>query len=132
MISVAKYQGWSAPAAIMNEGVDSVIKHYTKVSSALGREVTPGHNVLITMGDDAMNSAEIDTAIESYKTAVKYYPDSHYAHSSLAGAYVRADKLDKAQVVQAMAVELARKQSDPALESYAQHLVEIIQKLSTR
>lgn len=76
---------------------DDVIKYIDMYIPMSGWDEEIG-NAYEYKGQVMENRGKLDEAIDCYRNAVKYFPDSHTIHLRLAQAYLNKNKMDKAEM----------------------------------
>jgi len=117
------HQDLSADSDISKRGVEAIIAHYDKLSKhKYGFEISAeGSLKSLAKSKITQNPSE---ALEIYTQITEIYPDSAYAHASLAKALADQGEVKKAINVQSVALEKSKSMSQWHRNKHQQYLDE--------
>ncbi|GAB5551850.1 MAG: hypothetical protein Sapg2KO_14410 [Saprospiraceae bacterium] len=88
--------------------VQAAIKHYKQYSKLIGETYKPEELYLNAVGYNYLREGEVNDALNTFKLAMTYYPQSVNTYDSYAEALITADRKDEALIVYRKAYELAK------------------------
>lgn len=117
-----------ADSEISKQGVEAIINYYNKLSKdKYGFEISAeGSLKALAQSISTKNSSE---ALAIYTKTTELYPDSAYAHASLAKAYAEQGQIHKAVDVQSTALEKSKSMSQWHQNKHQQYLDEFKEML---
>lgn len=96
-----------ASSDISKRGVDAIVEYYRKLSNdKYGFEISAEGSLKLLA--KSLNTQQPNQALDIYIKTTKLYPNSAYAHASLAQAYAERGQVEKAINVQSIAVEKSK------------------------
>lgn len=112
-----------ADSEISQRGVDSIVEYYEKLSSKKYGFKISAEGSLKLLAKSLLDTRPTK-AIDIYIKTTELYPDSAYAHASLAKAYAVQGKIQKAIEVQTTALDKASSMSEWHQNKHQQYLDE--------
>jgi predicted alpha/beta superfamily hydrolase len=126
------FAGWQLPVeagtGVPAAGVEGVRRHYAALSARVGYTVVPPEAQVNRAGYALVAAGRRKDAIELLAMNVANYPESANTYDSLGEALEADGQLAKAKENYEKAVQLGRRNNDPALRAFEQHLEAIAKK----
>jgi predicted alpha/beta superfamily hydrolase len=122
------YAGYRLHDDLLVNGFNFAEKHFEEVSNKVGYTIPVPEEVINNFGYEALNSGNIQAAMDFFKRNIDQNPNSANAFDSMADAYEEAGMWDEALKSSERAVKLANKYGDPGLNNFIKHSNRIKEK----
>jgi predicted alpha/beta superfamily hydrolase len=106
--------------------------HFVALSNDLGYTVVASERLVARKGFQFLGEKKIPAAIAMFQYNVRRFPDLPDAYDHLVAAYEQSNQLEPAIKNCELALEKAKKISDPAVPYYEKNLVDLKKKLEGR
>ncbi|PIQ08050.1 MAG: hypothetical protein COW71_13980 [Ignavibacteriales bacterium CG18_big_fil_WC_8_21_14_2_50_31_20] len=116
------YSSWRLDNETVEQGLDAIKEHYSKLSDKYGFEVKPNEIAINLIGYQLLAKNEIEKAIEIFKYNAELFPTSANVYDSLGDSQEKAGMKDLAAENYKMAVKLGAENNDINLEIFKQNL----------
>ena len=124
------YENWIVEPEVADQGIKSVVDHYSKLTAKFGYNIEIPENVINALGYRAMGQQKIDLSLEFFQYNVKLYPESANVYDSMGEGYEAAGKLKLAAKNYELAIQKGKSVNEATLAIYKQHLDNVTKKLN--
>jgi tetratricopeptide (TPR) repeat protein len=90
------FDGWRFDSTVPGANAHRMRAKYALLTQKFGFQAKPAETWCYIIGHEALSAGQTSDAIEYFKYYVESYPESSYAHSSLAEAYAEAGQIERA------------------------------------
>jgi len=116
------FAGVRLPADLTGLGMEGLARHYESYRAKFGYSVEIPERVINVLGYQLLAQKQTAAALAVFQENVKRFPGSANVYDSLGEALEGAGQPAEAAVQYRQAVQLGKKNSDPNLAAYRQHL----------
>lgn len=116
------FKGYAVDGNIYKTNLATLDNHYKDFSEKTGFDFKTPENDINLLAYNKLLSGDTATALEIFKENIKRFPESANVYDSYGEALERTGKLKLAAEQYLKAVELADKNSHPAIEVYAENI----------